>query len=435
MKKCYKVILLTIMCAIFLPDLAAYAQDVTISAQFRPRFEYRHGYKTLSPSDTDPAIFISQRTRLKAHFTSHKFNAGFSLQNVRVWGDVSQLNISDVHGIAIHEAWGEIVVSKAFSIKIGRQELIYDDHRILGSVDWAQQARSHDAVIFRINPKPDCKLDIGIAYNAARESLFRTEYDVKNYKTMQYLHWHRDIKDFGISILFLNNGITYFNEEDTLKLEEKIAFNQTAGARLTYKKNKLSVNGAFYYQFGKLNKDYDINAFYFSANINYAFTGLFTAGLGFEYLSGNSQVDYDSKTNKAFTPWYGTNHKFNGFMDYFYVGNHSKSVGLVDIYLPLKFKHKKFTGIIIPHYFQSAAPIHDWESMDLEATMSSYLGTEVDLVISYAVIQGLTVMAGYSQMFATSSMEAIKDVKGGSSRTNNWGWIMVNFSPTLFKSK
>lgn len=434
MKKCYNVILLTMVCAFILPAIEVSAQEVTISAQLRPRFEYRHGYKTLSPSDTDPAIFTSQRTRFKGLFKSNMFNAGFSIQNIRVWGDVSQLNVSDVNGTAIYEAWGEIIASKAFSIKIGRQELKYDDQRIFGSVDWAQQGRSHDAVVFLIRPKSGCKLDIGIAYNAASASLFKTDYNVKNYKTMQYIHWHQDFNDFGVSVLFLNNGMTYQHEVDSV-FEEKIAYNQTLGTRLTYKIKKFKVDGAFYYQFGKLKKDYDLNAIYFSANLSYAFTGLFTAGLGAEYLSGNSQVEDNSKTSKAFTPWYGTNHKFNGFMDYFFVGNHVNSVGLVDIYLPLKFKHKKFTGVIIPHYFQSAAPIHDWESMDPDATMSSYLGTEVDLVVSFAIVQGLSVVAGYSQMFATTSMEALKDVHGGSSRTNNWGWVMVNFSPTLFKSK
>lgn len=434
MKKCYHVIFITIICALFVPVVGAYAQDVTISAQLRPRFEYRHGYRTLSSPDIDPALFISQRSRLSALFSSEKFKAGFSLQNVRVWGDVSQLNVSDVNGTTIHEAWGEIIFGKVVSLKIGRQELKYDDHRILGSVNWAQQARSHDAAILIIKPKNGCKIDIGIAYNAAKESLFKIDYDVKNYKTMQYIHWHRDFNGFGASILFLNNGMTYNKKADTI-LEQKIAFNQTIGTRLTYKKNKLNVNGAFYYQGGKVNDSVNISAFYFSVNIHYAFTGLFTAGLGFEYLSGNSQVDKGSETNKAFTPWYGTNHKFNGFMDYFYVGNFMNSVGLIDIYLPLKFTHKKFTGLIIPHAFQAAAPIHDWESNDPDASMSSYLGTEVDLICTYAIIQGLSVSAGYSQMFATTSMEAIKKVKGGSSETNNWGWIMVNFSPTLFKSK
>jgi hypothetical protein len=34
---------------------------------------------------------------------------------------------------------------------------------------------------------------------------------------------------------------------------------------------------------------------------------------------------------KSFNSLYGTNHKFNGWVDYFYVGNHAESIGLVDI--------------------------------------------------------------------------------------------------------
>jgi hypothetical protein len=59
---------------------------------------------------------------------------------------------------------------------------------------------------------------------------------------------------------------------------------------------------------------------------------------GYEYLSGNSY----NKTDKvyAFEPFYGTNHKFNGFMDYFYVGNHINSVGLHDAWLKYGYKQK-----------------------------------------------------------------------------------------------
>jgi hypothetical protein len=41
---------------------------------------------------------------------------------------------------------------------------------------------------------------------------------------------------------------------------------------------------------------------------------------GFELLSGTDLQEPDK--NSAFTPWFGTNHRFNGHMDYFYVGNH-----------------------------------------------------------------------------------------------------------------
>jgi len=84
--------------------MASYAQEFEISAELRPRFEFRHGYKTLSDDSIDPAVFVSQRTRLNLGYKSEKINTYFSVQNLRVWGDVPTLAASDKNGTAIHEA-------------------------------------------------------------------------------------------------------------------------------------------------------------------------------------------------------------------------------------------------------------------------------------------------------------------------------------------
>jgi hypothetical protein len=51
----------------------AIAQTVKISAEVRPRYEYRHGFKTLFPDDQTAANFISQRTRLNGFFANDMF--------------------------------------------------------------------------------------------------------------------------------------------------------------------------------------------------------------------------------------------------------------------------------------------------------------------------------------------------------------------------
>jgi hypothetical protein len=53
-----------------------FAQSVIISAEVRPRYEYRHGYKTLFPDGKEAANFISQRTRLNGFFANE-----YSCQN------------------------------------------------------------------------------------------------------------------------------------------------------------------------------------------------------------------------------------------------------------------------------------------------------------------------------------------------------------------
>ncbi|MEZ5084003.1 MAG: hypothetical protein R2750_11225 [Bacteroidales bacterium] len=219
----------------------SYAQTTEISGQFRPRYEMRHGYKTLTPDGAQAANFISQRTRINFGYGNEFFKLGFSVQNVGVWGETGTLSTSDVNGTAIHEAWGELIISEKFSLKAGRQQIIYDDHRIFGSVDWTQQGRHHDAAIFSIKPKEECTIDVGIAYNAMKETDFKENYTVNNYKTFQYAHWHRNFNDFGISILVLNNGLPWVDANDTTDsgtANEKVAYSQTLGTKDYLQKGK-----------------------------------------------------------------------------------------------------------------------------------------------------------------------------------------------------
>ena len=145
---------------ILLQNSGIKAQTVTISGEIRPRFEFRHGYKTLFPDDAKPASFISQRTRLNSYFANDNFKVFLSLQDVRVWGDVNQLNTKDVNGFSVHQAWAQMKLADFLQLKVGRQEVVYDDQRIFGSVGWAQQARSHDAALFKFLFNQKHKLDL-----------------------------------------------------------------------------------------------------------------------------------------------------------------------------------------------------------------------------------------------------------------------------------
>lgn len=399
-----------------------------LSAQLRPRAEYRHGYKTLPVTDADPAFFVSQRTRLNFDYMASKFIIGFSLQDVRTWGDVPQLNASD-NSSSLHQAWGQYFFTESFSLKAGRQEIVYDDSRIFGNVDWAQQGRSHDAAILRFN-NDAVRIDAGFAYNQSGQNLFGTVYDLNgNYKTFQYLWAHKKFNKFGVSVLFLNNGMQNFREIDT---SYRTLYSQTMGTRISYKGGKFSANGAFYYQGGKDAKDMDLSAHYFAADVKYAFSDAIGLLLGYECLSGTSQrdkLDNSFDKNNSFTPLYGTNHKFNGHMDYFYVGNHVNNVGLRDVYLSLLYKKNRFSGVVTVHNFFSAAVIID--PAEQANDLDNNLGLEADLGIGYKLAESLMLKAGYSHMFATESMVALKG--GDTDATANWAWVMLSFNPSLIK--
>jgi len=415
---------------LFVGDILA--QEVKISAELRPRYERRHGYKTLIPDDVKAANFVSQRTRLNAFFANDNYSFYLSLQDVRVWGDVPQLNKGDVYGPSIHEAWGQFKLCDHASLKLGRQEIIYDDHRIFGSVGWAQQARSHDAAIFKLKPADGHKVDVGIAYNANGESLFKEDYLVNSYKTFQYAWYHGAFGKFGLSFLVLNNGLAYMDNSDTVA-EQKIAYSQTIGPRGTFKSDLADANAAFYYQGGKNRMNKDLSAMYFAADANFKLSKKWNIGIGFEYLSGTDTEDQGGDKDKSFTPFYGTNHKFNGWMDYFYVGTYNGQNGLLDIFLPIKFTHNKFSLVFIPHRFTAAATVTQVQEDGSDKEMKSALGTEWDLMLGYKISDVVMAQAGYSQMFGTETLQVIKG--GDYKNTNNWAWVMITFKPVFFSKK
>lgn len=333
---------------------------------------------------------------------------------------------------SVHEVWGEYLISSKFSVKAGRQELIYDDHRILGNLDWAAQARSHDALKF-IYKDSTWSLHLGAAYNQDNltpepAKLFNTIYDptLQNYKTLQYVWFAKKSKVMEYSLLFLNDG--------KQSQDSSVFFTQTFGFNPSIKINRdLVLFGSIYHQTGRNKLGNKVKAYLGSANLSYSGIRTLTTTLGIDYLSGSTLEDTENKKSGTFDPLYGTHHKFYGFMDYFYVGSSHGPNGLNNIYL--KFTEKlspKATLMVDLHHFSSATKVAD--PNDVQRSLKSSLGTEVDLTFRYNVAKGVFLVGGYSQMFATSSLEAIKTGDGSKDTIANWAWAMISFNPVFFSS-
>lgn len=401
-----------------LTTIATYAQ-ITVDLELRPRAEYRHGFKTLFNEGSDPAVFVSQRSQINTYYNSEKLNLGLSIQDVRVWGDVPTLNTEDNLGSNLHQAWAEIMFNSKMSLKVGRQEINLDDQRILGSVNWVQQARSHDVAILKYN-KDKFKMNFAVGFNQEGEALENTTYGIaKNYKAMQYVWLHKDWQNLSGSFLFLNNGKQYIDDDED---KNEIRYSQMLGTHLNYKKNKLNLISNLYYQFGKDVTNNDLSAYLISLEAHYKVSDKIKAGLGVELISGNDDGVVNDGENNAFSPLYGTNHKFNGFMDYFYVGNHANSIGLLDVYLKSKIMLNEKSNLYVGlHNFSSAADFSEKQ-----------LGNEIDLVYSYKLQKDVVLKAGYSHLLPSDGMEALKGNTDG--ETNNLGWVMLVVKPTLFQN-
>jgi hypothetical protein len=151
--------------------------QITLTGQIRTRTEVRSGVGNLVLKNSKTAAFTSQRTRLNFGYKWDRLTFGISLQDVRVWGqDASTISNADGNKLMLHEGWADLMLfNKAdttfkakgidlMSLKIGRQELGYDDVRLLGNLDWLQQARRHDMALLKTVHK-GWQVDVGYALN------------------------------------------------------------------------------------------------------------------------------------------------------------------------------------------------------------------------------------------------------------------------------
>jgi hypothetical protein len=395
--------------------------QMSFNAQYLNRAEARHGYSTLPTDNFQTGAFISQRLRFGGMYTHEKFNINFSAQDVRTWGSVGNVAIDTKGLLSIYEANVDLLFNKKWSMKVGRQAISYDDDRIFGTLDWAMQGRRHDAAILKYKDST-WTVNTGFAYNQNGDISKYTNYNVAgNYQNFQFLWANKVVGKANFSFLGVNTGTLKGAGDST------IVYSQTLGLRGEYKGDKFNFLGYGYYQGGQLSTKY-LNAYDVCAEVGYKPAKGFLATLGTEILSGSSQTKVSTTQNNSFNPLFGTNHRFNGYMDYFYVGNHVNSVGLVDGYLRLSYAKNKMLYSVNSHYFNAAADVKDKTVLTEVKKKDPYLGSELDFTLAYNYTEGVTIQAGYSQFFGTSTMQTLRG--GSTAATANWGYVMLIVRPS-----
>ena len=409
--------------------------EFTLSAQLRPRFEYRNGaYRPLVEGES-PAILTNNRTRLNFDYKhTDRLHLYISLQNVNVWGQAQQIQAVDrTGGMSVFEAYAEFPLVNTLSAKVGRQMIVLDDDRIFGSLDWHPAGRSHDAVNLNWTPSEKLTLRGFFAYNQSGSTTTPT-LNVntpsgqnftpglgQDYQHLQALHAHYSISEaHQLSLLFANLG---YRTDDSADQNM-----QTFGAHYTGKSNQLSYGASAYLQTGKNAGGTEKSAYMFAVNAGYKFSPIFGLTAGVDYLSGNASDDTSGK-DKKFNPFSGTNHKFYGFMDYYYVGapgsNAAPSAGLLNPYLTANVRTGEKSNLSATfHYFAPAA------KFETNKKHSSY-GSEIDLVYNLKVQPFIGLQLGYSTYFANDGTKALKNTPNQRGY-QDWFWCSLNINPKLF---
>lgn len=436
--------------------------QLTAGAQIRTRGEYRNGQGTLLSKNANiyPDYFISQRTRMFAGYTGYRFKTYASIQDVRVWGqDSSTINRTTsglLNGILVNEAWGEIMLNDTapkskienLSLKIGRQEIAYDDQKILGSLDWLQQARRHDAAVLKFSNK-GWTADLGAAYNQNAERGKDISYNGSPssyaagtnaigtmYKSMQYLYLGKKFFFGDASLLCFKDDFSKYTKPSAaspIKNYGNAVWSRiTTGAYINATiKRRLLVTASYYHQMGQDKDGVTMDANLVSITTSMQLGRKLFVGPGVDYLSGNdgTKALTASSTNQRFDPLYGTPHKFWGTMDYFYVASGSGKQGLVDMFFKIKYNLKdNLTLLLDVHGFEVANTLSNGKG----GAQNPYLGTEVDFTLKYNMTKIINIEAGYSYMAATNSMASaqVKNV-ANPNLSASWAYVMVSIKPNF----
>lgn len=394
-----------------------------IDAQLRPRYEYRNGYRAFRDSTTEAANYVSQRTRLRFSYKKDSLELKISFQDVHVWGDYMP-KTTPAGYIGLHEGWAKFRFKYNLFVQVGKQEIVYDNKRVLTQANWNQIGFTHDAIKlgYRTNK---WEIETFFAYNQS-SGLFGDSYYPSGsiYKRLNTLWVSRKFEKTNSKISFLA-----FNDVRQTSDSVNIDYSRiTGGPILNLKFNNIGFDFRAFYQGGKLQSGQKVSAYFINSDIKAKFNKKINANLGFELMSGTDATDTLNTTNNTFDVIYGTRHSFNGLMDYFISTSSTGGSGLVDVYLKANVPvSPKVTVGGQWHYFRLQNNFIDASNN----VVSKNLGNEFDFTAKIKFSKIVTLDLAYCFMLANEPMEVIRG--GDKDLFNSYGYAMLTIKPTLFK--
>ncbi|MCA9551996.1 MAG: alginate export family protein [Myxococcales bacterium] len=348
--------------------------------QYRPRFMANSGRDFVSGGSTGR---ITQRARLgvvAAHPDGWALHV--QTQDIRIWGEEADtLGDYSAAGFDIHQAYARLPIGDLFRLTLGRQEISFDNQRLVGAVDWAQRARAFDAVRGTLSVS-------GIVADVFYAKLLESDADPDG----QIPADREKEADFGgahASYAFLP-GHTAALSYLLLSNRAIDVTRHTLGGIASGVVSGIGYSAEFYAQFGKLGGE---NLFAWMAAGSVGYTLPIESKLAFlaraEVLSG------DGTATGTFDTLFATNHKFYGEMDFFLaIPAHTQNRGLMD-----------FGGKV------SLAPVNKvTASLDIHHLRTvegaDAFGTELDLRVNFKPFPIVTIDAVYGLLLPASGFEA-----------------------------
>jgi hypothetical protein len=305
-----------------------------------------------------------------------------------------QLGAEGDNPFDLRQAWIEIGGGKdsPFSLKTGRQVLLYGDQRLIGPLDWSTLSRTFDAVKLRYDDGAGLWVDAFISSVVVPDSGRFDESDHDSIFSGLYAHILKTgPQDTEVYLLHLSDND---RTDDFITAGTHMKSIQGALGALDYE-------AEFAIQTGTASSR-NLTACTSYIEAGYTFDHAWKPRVSVEYSYASGDDDPADRNEGAFQNLFPTNHPHYGYMDLFSWSN----IHNVVIHLSAKPAAKLTAGLDI-HAFWLADTADTWRRANARTSVrppspdaSSFAGMEADALLNYTMSKNCTFAAGYSHFFA-----------------------------------
>jgi hypothetical protein len=394
-------------------------QELEIGGEIRPRFEVRDPVAGPGPGENVTQEQTSMRSRLSVETElADAVRVLVQLQDVRIWGAEEGTTDASAPGLDLHQGWIEVgdPTVEGLALRAGRQELAYGGERLIGALNWAQQARSFDGARLRFR-RSEVTLD-GIATWIGDSDAGRPD------ETLHGVHGTLELGGIW-------DGYLLFHSRDRLvgtanPRSEDASNTYTVGARWTSASGGVDWRVEAAYQAGEIRfliidpvawTDFrDVGAYLLAARVGTRPLEDLTVTLWYDRLSGDDDPVDDEY--RVFDTLFATNHKFYGHMDLFLnIPEHTAGRGLQDLALKAAYDLRPAHSV--------GADLHTFRVAAAGGLETGHIGEELDLAYRWGYAPGVTLTGGLSVFLAG---EAWSDPAGLANQDDDmvWGYVMLD---------
>jgi Alginate export len=348
----------------------------------KAHIDFRYRFETVDQDGfNDDAYASTLRTRLN-YLTGdwHGFTAFAEAANVSILGQYDLYNsttngvtdrpvVADPRYTEVNQSWIQFKKG-AFTAIGGRQGIVLDNQRFIGTVAWRQNEQTYDAGTLKLGSLPRTQLFYSYVGRVNRvtgpdDGIFPGNFDSNS----NLFNAKVDLGAFGAVTLFdylldFDNSLANSSNSYGFYYAGNYKFSDTT---------KLDWVGSYAEQsdYGDNPTDYTADYYMLQAGLGIRNYGL---KLGYEVLGGNTQPLSSFQTPLA------TLHVFQGWADKFLV---TPRLGVEDFYVGASANFGNLALQLVWHDFQAEAANDDYGS-EWDASAGYKFGTRYEVLAKYA---------------------------------------------------